>query len=94
MNRKKIKAGLCTHYRCTADRTSKDRYCAKHRKRADKLSDPARYTYNFLKANARRDRRPFTITLEDFRILGFLKVQLKDTELGYVPGNITPKAAR
>lgn len=88
MNRAKVKSGLCDHYHCTAAHAPKDRYCPKHRKRHDKTNDPARYTYNFLKANARRSRLPFEITLQEFRELGTTKTKLINKPLGYIAGNL------
>lgn len=63
----KAEKGLCCAHGCTRkiDR-SKDRFCPKHRKRYQKETDPVRYTYNFIKNNAKRRGKPFEITLDQF----------------------------
>lgn len=57
---------LCCAYRCKNARPKKDRFCPKHRKRFEKETRPLQYTYNALKSNARRRKKPFNLTIEEF----------------------------
>ena len=58
---------LCCAYRCPNSKQKKDRFCSKHRHRYNKINNPVQYTYNALKSNARRRRKFFDLTIEQFR---------------------------
>jgi len=52
---------------CRNDRApSKGKYCYKCRSRIDKERIPITYTFNALRNNARRRRKEFTLTIEEF----------------------------
>jgi hypothetical protein len=57
---------LCQAYRCKSNRGGRDRFCSKHRKRYQKYTNPRRYTYNYLKNNAKRRGKFFDLTFEEF----------------------------
>ncbi len=63
----KQKKGLCVAYRCMKKHSARDHFCPKHRKRYQKEKDPVLYTYGFLKQNAKRRKKPFPLTIEEFR---------------------------
>ena len=64
----KSKKGLCQAYWCKRKvDPSHDRFCAKHRKRYQKIHNPVVYTYGYLKQNAKRRGKPFDLTIEQFR---------------------------
>jgi len=58
--------GLCKAYRCTSAKCGTDKFCSKHRKRVLRETNPTSYFYNLLKSNARRRKKEFTLTLEQF----------------------------
>lgn len=58
---------LCQAYRCKNGSGKKDRFCPKHRKKHQKLTNPQRYTYNALKNNALRRKKPFFLTFKEFQ---------------------------
>ena len=58
---------ICQAYRCKSLKGSKDRFCSKHRKRMSKENDLVAYTYYILQSNARRRKKEFVLTLEEFR---------------------------
>lgn len=99
---KKKKRGLCCAHSCKDKPTKKDRFCSKHRHRYNKYINHCRYTYQALKANARRRGKAFTITIEEFRVFcdetGYLKkkgrlgssasIDRINPDRGYEPDNI------
>lgn len=98
----KIKAGKCGVPYCPKERVCTDPICPRCRKRLTKHLDPVRYTYDATKANARRRKKPFTITLEYFRKFceesGYIEgkgrtkekltIDCEKNHLGYIEGNI------
>ncbi|MGL4567323.1 MAG: hypothetical protein ACRCU6_02200 [Fusobacteriaceae bacterium] len=85
---------LCCAYRCKSEKSKKDRFCSKHRKRYTKEIDPAQYYYWNLKSNAKRRKKDFNLTLEEFRIFcnktGYLDKRGK-TKNSYSIDRINPK---
>jgi len=65
--RNKLKKGLCVAAYCSNKHLSNDRFCAKHRKQYQKIHNPVSYTFNYLKQNAKRRGKDFTLTLKQFK---------------------------
>lgn len=77
-------------------------FCSTCRSRKSRENDPEKYAYNTTKANAKRRRKPFTITFEYFKQFCYeynyiqgkgktatsLSIDCKINDLGYVEGNI------
>lgn len=63
----KKKKGLCIAIRCTRQAAKKDVFCHRCRKRHQKENDPVAYTFNMLKNNAKRRKKGFGLTIEQFR---------------------------
>lgn len=61
------KPHLCVAYRCKNEKPKNDVLCPKHRKRHQKQSDLATYTYNALKSNAKRRGKAFELTKDEFK---------------------------
>lgn len=61
------KKHLCQTVRCGNNKASKDKFCAKHRKRLQKEKNPVAYTFNLLKSNAKKRKKFFDLTLEQFK---------------------------
>ena len=59
--------GICTAKYCGKPPVGRDRLCAKHRKRLQKINNPLSYTFNALKNNAKRRNKKFTLSLEEFK---------------------------
>ena len=57
----------CNAHRCTNEKAKKDRFCSKHRKRYTKEIDPEAYHFEILRSNAKRRKKEFGLTLEEFR---------------------------
>ncbi len=80
----------------------KGRYCSTCYVHKHRAADPVKYSYQSLKDNALRREKPFTITLEQFRLWSYktdyyykkgkkkesYTVDCIENALGYVPGNI------
>lgn len=64
---KKKDKGLCVAYRCTRKHSTRDRFCHKHRKRFQKDNNPLVYCYGYLKQNAKRRGKAFSLTIEEFK---------------------------
>lgn len=58
---------LCCAYRCKNKRPAKDRFCPKHRHRYNKEKRFLEYTYYAWRSNAIRRKKPFSVTLEQFK---------------------------
>lgn len=93
---------LCCAYRCKCAKAHKKKFCAKHHAVSQKQNNLAGYTYNLLKQNAKRRKKVFTITLQDFKDFcnetGYLEtkgktkfkssIDRKDHTKGYEKGNL------
>lgn len=64
---KKNDRGLCCAYKCRNKKPMKDKFCPKHRKRFDRINRPLEYTFNLLKSNAKRRKKPFDLTIDEFK---------------------------
>lgn len=58
---------LCSAYRCRNKRGDKKKFCHKHHAENQKITNPLGYTYNKLHQNAKRRKKDFTLTLDEFR---------------------------
>lgn len=93
--------GICQAHGCKSKAVN-DRFCSKHRKRYTKEKDPAAYFFEILRSNAKRRKKDFTLTLEEFRLFctetGYLEakgkkpksltIDRKDHTKGYSYDNI------
>jgi len=98
----KVDSGLCKIRYCRKSHLKKQVFCSKHKHERFKEVNPIAYHYNFTKSNAKRRKRPFTLTMEYFKQWCIdnnyieLKGRYKDSmtidcdkeELGYADGNI------
>ena len=57
---------LCWVFGCAKKRDRTHRLCTTHAKQLTRASNPVKDAYDNLKANARRRRKVFTLTLEQF----------------------------
>lgn len=94
--------GICPAYGCRNPIGKKRRFCYKHHHRYQKYSNPLSYAYQLLKCNAKRRRKPFTLTMEEFkefceetnylvlsgRSKNGLSIDRIDNTRGYEKGNI------
>ena len=62
----KREKGLCVAYLCTVKTFNSNRFCPKHQKRQQKEINPLAYVFNALKSNAKRRKKDFSLTLEQF----------------------------
>lgn len=93
---------LCVAYRCRNKRAAKQRFCAKHKHRYVKATNPVKYSYNLLKSNAKRRGCLFDLSFEDFEDFceetGYLSrkgrradswhIDRVEIEKGYSKGNL------
>ena len=93
---------VCCAYRCLRKRAKRQRFCAKHWHRYQKAVNPTNYVYNFIKSNARRRGKDFTLTLQEFtefcertgylhlrgKSRGSATIDRKDNSIGYSVDNI------
>ncbi|MFA6066868.1 MAG: hypothetical protein WC707_06830 [Candidatus Babeliaceae bacterium] len=66
--KRKHAQGLCTHNGCTTDHAPNRLLCYKHRSQAFKENNYLMYTFNALRNNARRRRKEFLLTIQEFAI--------------------------
>lgn len=65
---KKLLGIKCCAYRCNSPPNKKyGGMCSKHYQRKVKENDPVLYRYQNFKGNAKRRKKEFTITLDEFR---------------------------
>lgn len=62
----KREKGLCVAYRCANGTFRNDRFCPRHQKLRQRENNPLAYVFNALKGNARRRKKEFSLTLEQF----------------------------
>ena len=67
----------CQAHGCKNKSPKKDRFCPKHRHRYVKHTNMLRYTYNALKSNAKRRKKSFSLTIEEFKVICFASGYLK-----------------
>jgi hypothetical protein len=63
----KRKKGLCIAYRCPSKPGKATRFCYKHHKRYQKEKNFLVYSYSYLKQNAKRRGKSFSLTLDQFK---------------------------
>lgn len=63
----KKKRGLCVSHGCTSPPTERDRFCAKHSKKWQRLHNPLAYCFANLKQNAKRRGKDFGLTIDQFK---------------------------
>lgn len=63
---KKKNAGICVILHCQNNKVKNRRICYKHIYEKNKMNNPISHTYNVLKCNARRRKKEFELTLEEF----------------------------
>ena len=72
--------GICCAHGCLT-KAIKDRFCTKHRKRYTREHDPAAYYFEILRSNAKRRKKDFILTLQEFRLFcastGYLELKGK-----------------
>jgi len=74
----KTRKNLCATKFCRNTRETRSSLCSKCRKRLYKERHPVQYTYSYVKANARRRKKEWSLTMEEF--LDFV------TSTGYMIG--------
>lgn len=76
------KRGKCVIAHCKNNSHRKDRFCCKHRREYQKLNNPLRYWFDVLRQNAKRRKKDFTLTIEEFKIFcdntGYLELKGKN----------------
>lgn len=101
---RRLRAHRCVVAFCSnrGGHDGRDRFCHKHARQHQKINNPLRYWYDILRQNARRRRKPFELTIEQFRDFceqtGYLEkkgrnsgaysIDRIDNELGYTIENI------
>lgn len=63
----KKKKSICIVHRCTVISGSKNVYCAKHKKQWVKETHPYLYYYDTLRTNAKRRKKLFDLTIDEFK---------------------------
>ena len=64
---KRKKEHRCVVRLCQGGTSKSYRFCYKHARQYQKINNPLRYWFDVLRQNARRRKKPFELTIEEFR---------------------------
>jgi len=63
----RVKENLCVVSQCKNSTGVGNRFCFKHKREYQKINNPLRYWFDVLRQNARRRKKEFTLTIEEFK---------------------------